>query len=213
MTVTRSELQAWLDTWNENHAAPSADSVVDFLGIELAPEPATPVGQRRRSPSGVEVVKTDNGFTEPWRKYRGRNPGPTWFADVEVADWEVITDAPEVPEDIIAAVTCLITETGESLQGSRGIARRMADAGLLVGTTPEAPKCDREHLPRVIRSESAWRPSPTNSSRNSPREPGAPAAPSPAQPTARGNGAAEARDTRRSTTVWSTELDLSPDAN
>ena len=36
MTVTRSELQAWLDTWNENHAAPSADSVVDFLGIELA---------------------------------------------------------------------------------------------------------------------------------------------------------------------------------
>ena len=50
MTVTRSELQAWLDTWNENHAAPSADSVVDFLGIELAPEPMLPVGQRRRSP-------------------------------------------------------------------------------------------------------------------------------------------------------------------
>ena len=39
MTATRSELQAWLDTWNENHAAPSANSVVDFLGIELAPEP------------------------------------------------------------------------------------------------------------------------------------------------------------------------------
>ena len=67
MTVTRSELQAWLDTWNENHAAPSADSVVDFLGIELAePEPETPVGQRRRSPDGVEV-----------------------------ADWKVITDAPK----------------------------------------------------------------------------------------------------------------------
>ena len=48
-----------------------------------------------------------------------------------------------MPEDIIAAVTCLITETGESLQGSRGIARRMADAGLLVGTTPDAPDCDR----------------------------------------------------------------------
>ena len=142
---THAELAAWLDRWNENGAAPSAETVADFLGIELAPEPTLPVGQRRRSPGGVEVVKTDD-TTDPWRRYRGK-PGPTWFADVEVADWEVITDAPEVPEDIIAAVTCLITETGESLQGSRGIARRMADAGLLVGTTPEAPKCDREHLP------------------------------------------------------------------
>ena len=95
MTVTRSELQAWLDTWNENHAAPSANSVVDFLGIELAePEPETPVGQRRRSPDGVEVVKTDDGTVNPWRKYRGKR-GPTWFTDAEVADWEVITDASE----------------------------------------------------------------------------------------------------------------------
>ncbi len=103
MTATRSELQAWLDTWNENHAAPSADSVADFLGIELAPEPTLPVGQRRRSPGGVEAIKTDYGMTDPWRKYRG--PGPTWFTDAEVADWEVLTDAPEVPEDIIASVT------------------------------------------------------------------------------------------------------------
>ena len=94
MTVTRSELQAWLDTWNENHAAPSADSVVGFLGIELAPEPTLPVGQRRRSPGGAEVVKTDDGMTDPWRKYRGKR-GPTWFTDAEVADWEVITDASE----------------------------------------------------------------------------------------------------------------------
>ena len=101
MTVTRSELQAWLDTWNENHAAPSADSVVDFLGIELAPEPTLPVGQRRRSPGGVEVIKTDDGSTDPWRKYRG--PDATWFTDDEVADWEVITDAPEVPEDVLNA--------------------------------------------------------------------------------------------------------------
>ena len=144
---TRAELAAWLDRWNENGAAPSAETVAGFLGIELAPDPMLPVGQRRRSPGGVEVVKTDDGTTDPWRRYRGHKPGPTWFADAEVADWEVITDAPEVPEDIIAAVTCLITETGESLQGSRGIARRMADAGLLVGTTPEAPECDREHLP------------------------------------------------------------------
>lgn len=93
MTVTRSELQAWLDTWNENHAAPSADSVVDFLGIELAPDPTLPVGQRRRSPGGVEVVKTDDGTTAPWRRYRGTCPA--WRSDAEVADWEVITDAPD----------------------------------------------------------------------------------------------------------------------
>ena len=146
MTATRSELQAWLDTWNENHAAPSADSVADFLGIELAPDPTRPVGQRRRSPNGAEVIKTPDGTILRWRRYGGAGVG-TWFTDAEVADWEVITDAPEAPEDIIAAVTCLITETGESLQGSRGVARRMADAGLLAGTTPEAPKCDREHLP------------------------------------------------------------------
>ena len=139
--TTRTELQAWIEQWWD---APDAQTLADFLGIELAPEPA-PVGQRRRSPSGGEVVKTDAWTPNPWWKYRG--PGAAWFTDAEVADWEVIADAPEVPEDIIAAVTCLITETGESLQGSRGIARRMADAGLLVGTLPEAPKCDREHLP------------------------------------------------------------------
>ena len=90
---TRAELAAWLDRWNENGAAPSAETVADFLGIELAPEPTLPVGQRRRSPGGVEVVKTDDGTTDPWRRYRG--PGPAWFTDDEVADWEVITDAPE----------------------------------------------------------------------------------------------------------------------
>ena len=154
MTVTRSELQAWLDTWNENHAAPSANSVVDFLGIELA-DPDPSVGQRRRSPDGVEVVKTDDGMAYPWRKYRGR-PGPAWFIDDEVADWEVITDAPEVPEDVLNAAAQWIAadvcpcgdecDSGCIGTGDR-LARILADAGLLVGTTPEAPKCDREHLP------------------------------------------------------------------
>ena len=103
---TRAELAAWLDRWNENGAAPSAETVAEFLGIELAPEPTLPVGQRRRSPEGVEVVKTDDGTTDPWRRYRGpgpawrsdvevADPGPAWLTDNEVADWEVITDAPE----------------------------------------------------------------------------------------------------------------------
>ena len=115
MTATRSELQAWLDAY-DTPDAPDAQTLADFLGIELAPEPVTPVGQRRRSPSGAEVVKTDNGFTEPWRKYRGRNPGPTWFADVEVADWEVITDAPECDREHLPSHSvriCLATISDE----------------------------------------------------------------------------------------------------
>ena len=152
---TRAELAAWLDRWNENGAAPSAETVAEFLGIELAPEPTLPVGQRRRSPEGVEVVKTDDGTTSPWCRYRGR-PGRAWFVDDEVADWEVITDTPEVPEDVLNAAAQRISadvcpcgdecDSGCIGTGDR-LARILADAGLLVGTTPEAPECDREHLP------------------------------------------------------------------
>ena len=156
MTVTRSELQAWLDTWNENHAAPSANSVADFLGIELAPEPTLPVGQRRRrSPGGVEAIKTEDGSILRWRRYGGAGVG-TWFTDAEVADWEVITDAPEVPEDVLNAAAQWIAadvcpcgdecDSGCIGTGDR-LARILADAGLLAGTMPEAPECDREHLP------------------------------------------------------------------
>ena len=88
---TRAELAAWLDRWNENGAAPSAETVVDFLGIELAPEPMFPVGQRRRSPDGTEVVKSDDDSL-PWRKYRRGVSPDFWFGDDEVADWEVILE-------------------------------------------------------------------------------------------------------------------------
>ena len=128
MTVTRSELQAWLDTWNENHAAPSADSVVDFLGIELAPEPATPVGQRRRSPSGAEVIKTDDDSL-PWRKYRGSSPD-VWFDDDEVADWEVITDAPECDREHLPEGHVPITFNGWSDDDLRVAARVVGSGGL-----------------------------------------------------------------------------------
>ena len=151
MTVTRSELQAWLDTWNENHAAPSADSVVDFLGIELAePEPETPVGQRRRSPDGVEVVKTDGVSALCWQRYAG--VGKAWFSYDAIADWQIVTDAPEVPENIIEAVI-LTLAADDHEQRERGFtnyrtnAEALARAGLLAGTLPEAPVCDREHLP------------------------------------------------------------------
>ena len=99
---TRAELAAWLDRWNENGAAPSAETVVDFLGIELAPEPMFPVGQRRRSPEGVEVIKTDGVSALCWQRYAG--VGKTWFSDDAIADWQIVTDAPEVPENIIEAV-------------------------------------------------------------------------------------------------------------
>lgn len=140
MTVTRSELQAWLDTWNENHAAPSADSVVDFLGIELA-DPEPPVGQRRRSPGGAEVVKTDGRLTNPWRRYLG--PGPAWLTDDEVADWEVITDAPEcdrehLPSDSVRI--CLATIPDDTI----------ADLAEGAGS-PSAPVADAAHRERERR--------------------------------------------------------------
>ena len=157
MTATRSELQAWLDAYAPIKDAPDAQTLADFLGIELAPEPApaAPVGQRRRSPEGVEVVKVDDWMTYPWRKYRGKS-GPFWFFDEDVAGWEVITDAPEAPEDVLNAAAQWIAadvcpcgdecDSGCIGTGDR-LARILADAGLLVGTTPDAPECDREHLP------------------------------------------------------------------
>ena len=91
---TFAELQAWLDHWDENRAVPDAKTLTDFLGIELAPEPPLPVGQRRRSPDGAEVIKTDAWTPNNWWKYRGApyrvNPGPSWFTDAEVSDWDVI---------------------------------------------------------------------------------------------------------------------------
>ena len=150
---TLAELTAWL-SWDDSGAAPDAQALVDFLGISLAPEPEPPVGQRRRSPEGVEVIKTDDG-TNSWRRYRGK-ACLSWFTGVQVADWEVITDAPEVPEDVIEAAAQWIAadvcpcddecDSGCIGTGDR-LARILADAGLLVGTTPDAPKCDREHLP------------------------------------------------------------------
>ena len=142
MTATRSELQAWLDTWNENHAAPSANSVVDFLGIELAePEPETPVGQRRRSPDGVEVVKTDDG-TNSWRRYRGK-AFLSWFTGAEVADWEVITDAPECDREHLPSHSvriCLATISDDTI----------ADLAEGAGN-PSAPVADAAHRERERR--------------------------------------------------------------
>ena len=151
MTVTRSELQAWIDAY-ATPDAPDAQALADFLGIELA-EPEPPVGQRRRSPSGVEVIKTFDGTHEQlWRVYRAEELCDLWRSDVEVADWEVITDAPEVPENIIEAVI-LTLAADDHEQRERGFtnyrtnAEALARAGLLTGTLPEAPVCEREHLP------------------------------------------------------------------
>ena len=129
MTATRSELQAWLDA-DDTPDGPDAQAIADFLGIELAPEPVTPVGQRRRSPSGVEVVKTGDGFKDPWRKYQGRDPGPTWFADDKVADWEVITDAPECDREHLPEGHVPITFNGWSDDDLR-VAARVVGSGAL----------------------------------------------------------------------------------
>ena len=128
MTATRSELQAWLDA-DDTPDGPDAQTIADFLGIELAPEPVTPVGQRRRSPSGAEVVKTDDGLTDLWRKYRGSSPD-VWFDDAEVADWEVITDAPECDREHLPDGHVPITFNGWSDDDLKVAARVVGSGGL-----------------------------------------------------------------------------------
>ena len=140
MTATRSELQAWLDA-DDTPDGPDAQTIADFLGIELAPEPATPVGQRRRSPSGAEVVKTDDDSLA-WRKYRGSSPD-VWFDDAEVADWEVITDAPECDREHLPSHSvriCLATISDDTI----------ADLAEGAGN-PSAPVADAAHRERERR--------------------------------------------------------------
>ena len=125
---TLAELTAWLG-WHDSGATPDAQALADFLGIELAPEPATPVGQRRRSPSGVEVVKSDDDDSLDWRKYRGSSPD-FWFGDDEVADWEVITDAPECDREHLPDGHVPITFNGWSDDDLR-VAARVVGSGAL----------------------------------------------------------------------------------
>ena len=141
MTATRSELQAWLDA-DDTPDGPDAQTLADFLGIELAPEPATPVGQRRRSPSGVEVVKSDDDDSQAWRRYRGSSPD-FWFIDAEVADWEVITDAPECDREHLprhSVRICLATISDDTI----------ADLAEGAGN-PSAPVADAAHRERERR--------------------------------------------------------------
>ena len=126
MTATRSELQAWLDAY-DTPDAPDAQALADFLGIELA-EPEPPVGQRRRSPSGVEVVKSDADDSLAWQRYSGHGPG--WFTDAEVADWEVITDAPECDREHLPDGHVPITFNGWSDDDLR-VAARVVGSGAL----------------------------------------------------------------------------------
>ena len=142
MTATRSELQAWLDA-DDTPDGPDAQTLADFLGIELAPEPTLPVGQRRRSPSGVEVIMTDD-MVDPWRNYRG--PGPAWFTDAEVADWEVITDAPECDREHLPSHSvriCLATISDEL------IADLARGDGSPIGPVADAAHRERERRRRL----------------------------------------------------------------
>ena len=135
---TLAELTAWLG-WHDSGATPDAQALADFLGIELA-EPEPPVGQRRRSPSGVEVIMTDD-MVDPWRNYRG--PGPAWFTDAEVADWEVITDAPECDREHLPSHSvriCLATLSDDTI----------ADLAKGAGS-PSAPVADAAHRERERR--------------------------------------------------------------
>ena len=147
MTATRSELQAWLDA-DDTPDGPDAQTIADFLGIELAPEPVAPVapvGQRRRSPSGVEVVRSDTDDPLAWRRYQGSSP-VIWFTDAEVADWEVITDAPECDREHLPSHSvriCLATISDEL------IADLARGDGSPIGPVADAAHRERERRRRL----------------------------------------------------------------
>ena len=139
---TLAELTAWLG-WHDSGATPDAQALADFLGIELA-EPEPPVGQRRRSPSGVEVIKTDD--SPAWRKYRRGSSPYFWFSDDEVADWEVITDAPECDREHLPSHSvriCLATISDEF------IADLARGAGSPIGPVADAAHRERERRRRL----------------------------------------------------------------
>ena len=139
---TLAELTAWLG-WHDSGATPDAQALADFLGIELA-EPEPPVGQRRRSPSGAEVIKTDDDSLA-WRQYRGSSPD-VWFDDAEVAYWEVITDAPECDREHLPSHSvriCLATISDEF------IADLARGAGSPIGPVADAAHRERERRRRL----------------------------------------------------------------
>ena len=64
------------------------------LLVDELPAERVPVGTRKRDRrTGFEAIRTDDEDLEPWVSYRGGSS--SWFTDEEVADWEVITDAPQ----------------------------------------------------------------------------------------------------------------------
>ena len=141
---TLAELTAWIDAY-ATPDAPDAQTLADFLGIELAePEPEIPVGQRRRSPDGVEVIKTDDG-TNSWRRYRGK-ACLSWFTGAQVADWEVITDAPECDREHLPSHSvriCLATISDEL------IADLARGDGSPIGPVADAAHRERERRRRL----------------------------------------------------------------
>ena len=139
---TLAELTAWLG-WHDSGATPDAQTLANFLGIKLA-EPEPPVGQRRRSPDGVEVIKTDDG-TNSWRRYRGK-ACLSWFTGAEVADWEVITDAPECDREHLPSHSVRICLAPISDEFIADLAR---GAGSPIGPVADAAHRERERRRRL----------------------------------------------------------------
>lgn len=83
-------------------------------------------------------------MVDPWRNYRG--PGPAWFTDAEVADWEVITDAPECDREHLPSHSvriCLATISDEF------IADLARGAGSPIGPVADAAHRERERRRRL----------------------------------------------------------------
>lgn len=90
------------DMWSgtDDEVREVAHHLLRMIGdMDLLPEPS-PVGERRRSPSGdAEVIRIDNEGGLPWFAYKWQGLR-RFHTDEQVADWEVISDPVKAPDDV-----------------------------------------------------------------------------------------------------------------
>mgnify|MGYP007082285452 CR=1 FL=1 len=96
---------------------------------------------REHAPEGVEVIKTDGVSALCWQRYAG--VGKAWFSYDAIADWQIVTDAPDCDREHLPSHSvriCLATISDDTI----------ADLAEGAGN-PSAPVADAAHRERERR--------------------------------------------------------------